>query len=261
MQDRRLALVPLIAPASTAPVRVEPARLHPAVGLAGALAIGSFLIGLPVLSACAIVAGGVAVATINAVRSRAPERVVLPEEIATLELRDAYRKVLHALADVQRGLAASPRLRSSMAPVLERSRAAVSLCGRLALLAGPVQRYLDLQDPQRIRSEAARLRERAEAADDEAAAAAWGHARAARERQLATYDRLRASRERILARLELTAAALDSFSAMIVRLQLESEEHFLLAGESVAEHLDGIGGELSALESALAADLPTELAA
>ena len=62
------------------------------------------------------------------------------------------------------------------------------------------------------------------------------------------------ARDRIVARLELVRAALESFTAMIVRLAVVDEEQLMLAGESMSSHLDGIDEELAAIESALATD-------
>jgi hypothetical protein len=254
VQDPRYALVPL--PASLDVDGRAVPRVHPAFTIAGAVAIGSFLLGLPLLSICVLATGGVvAVVAGSAIRTRTGgPRPIAPDEIASHEAREAYRNVLAASLEVERAIAASPQLRSSVAPVLERSRAAMLLCGRTALLANPLQEYLDSHDPARLRIELERLRARAEAATDDQAAAAWSHATSARVRQLATYEQMRAMRDRIVARLELVRAALEAFAAMIVRLQVSGEEQLLIAGESVIEHLDGVDQELAAFASALAAD-------
>ncbi len=51
------------------------------------------------------------------------------------------------------------------------------------------------------------------------------------------------------------SAALETFAAMIVKLHVLDDEQVAVAAESVTEHLDGIGGDLAVLESALAVDL------
>lgn len=262
MQDPQLALLPTSAPALVPPIRpgfrLDPPRpaVAPGLGLAGAIVVASFLAGLPLLSLCVLGVGGVAAVvrgTLTRLRGPSVEQVAL-DTIASREAREAYQSTLLAFADVQRALAASARLRSSMAPVLERSRAAVVMCGRMAQLASPLQRYLDVHDPAVIRAELERLRARAEAASDDLAASAWSHATAARARQLAVHEQMTALRDRIVARLELVRAALESFTAMIVRLAVVDEEQLILAGESMAEHLNGVDDELAALESALATD-------
>jgi hypothetical protein len=131
----------------------------------------------------------------------------------------------------------------------------VTTCGRLARLAEPLQRYLDGHDPVHLQWELDRLRARTEAARDDATIVALTRAAAARESQLATRDQIAGQRDRTLARLELVRASLESFTAMIVKLNGTGEEQLLLAGESMADHLDEIGGELDALESVLETDL------
>jgi len=46
-----------------------------------------------------------------------------------------------------------------------------------------------------------------------------------------------------------------TFAAAIVKLHALDEEQLVLAGESVADHLDGAGDDLDVLESAIALDL------
>jgi hypothetical protein len=262
VSDPRYALVPVPAHSHDAELRlvqahVPPPRAHHTFLLAGVLAIGAFLVGLPLLSLCVLATGSVAaVVTSSASRLRgAGPGTVAPELITSREARAAYQGVLLAFDEIDRALASSGQLRSSVAPVLARGRAAVLLCGRTALLVNPLQHYLDTHDPLRLRAELERLRARAEAASDDQAASAWSHATAARVRQLATYDEMHAMRDRIISRLELGRAALEAFAATIVRLQVVDQEQLLLAGESMTEHLDGVDDELAALESALATDL------
>jgi hypothetical protein len=258
VQDPRFALTPIILPAARANQSVPPPHsiLGRGVGISGALAAGGLLAGFPLFSLCALATVGmIAVAVVAGARTRGDAQLVWPDSIASHEARESYHGLLLALSDVQRALAVAPRLRSSIAPVIERSRAAVLLCGRLAKLSNPLQRYLDAHDPVVIRAELERLRRRAAIAADETTAAIWIHATGARARQLATYEQMLATRDRILARLELVRASLESFSAMIVQLQVAGEEELALAGESVVDHLAGIDDELGALEVALGSDL------
>lgn len=262
MQEPRLALVStasLLGSRSISPrIQLDPPRsaVGPSLGVAGALVVASFLAGLPMLSMGLLAVGGVAAVVRGSLtRRRGPAvaRVAL-DSIASREAREAYRRALSAFTDVQRAAAASARLRSSVAPALERGRAVIGLCGRMAQLANPLQHYLDLNDPMVIRAELDRLRARAEAASDDQAASAWSHATAARARQLAMYEQMCGMRDRVVARLELARAALEALAATIVRLTVLGEEQLVLSDASVIEHLDGVDAEIAALEAALAAD-------
>src|SRR5262249_42653634 len=84
---------------------------------------------------------------------------------------------------------------------------------------------------------------------------AFGRAAEACARQIETHDQLAAMRERIYARLELVRAALASFLATVVKLQVSGEEQRIPSGDSAVPHLDGAGSELEVLETALALDL------
>jgi hypothetical protein len=262
VSDPQYALAPPSQPSLDLQLRIAqaslpPPRLHPTFVVAGVLAIGSFLVGMPLLSLCVLATSSIA-AVVAGSTSRlrgAGRQAIAPDAIISHEAREAYRGVLIAFAEIERVLVTSTRLRSSVAPVLERGRAAVLLCGRTAVLANPLQQYLDRHDPVRMRAELERLRSRAEAATDDQEASSWSHATAARARQLSTYEEMRTMRDRIVARIELVRATLESFAATIVRLQAVDEEQLLHAGESMAEHLDGVDDELAALESALATDL------
>jgi hypothetical protein len=139
--------------------------------------------------------------------------------------------------------------------VLERCESAVRQCGRLAVLSNPLQRYLDGHDRKHTQSDLDRLRARSEVATDDSTLEALGRAITARTRQLETHDQIVRMRDRIQARLQLARAALESFSATIVKLRVAGEEQMILSGESVMEHLDGVDDELELLEAELAVDL------
>jgi DNA-directed RNA polymerase subunit K/omega len=251
VQDPQLALVHL--PAAVA-VRPREARSLAVFGIAGLFAIGVFLAGLPLVSmgVIAAIAGSGLVLGSRAVRSRgAANEPLRPETIVSIDIRETYRAILIAFGDLERTIAEAPRLRSPMRPVLERCAAAVRLCGEMARSSNPLQRYLDAHDPAIIGAELDRLRTRAEAATDERAVTSLGHAAAARARQLATRDEIAVARDRIHARLELVGAALESFAAMVVKLEVVDDDQFACAGETVADHLDGAGEDLEVVESAL----------
>ena len=259
-----LALIPL----STVPVP-SASRPGPKQSLAlcsfaaaGLLGMALFVAGLPVISMCVLAFSGVSsfvvgstIAAAGQARENARLGSVAPEHVASSEARTTYRAILFALSEVERALGDAPRLTRSMAPVIERCRAAVQLSGRIALLANPLQRYLDRHDAAFVRSELDRLRARAETTTDQAALGAFSSAAAARTRQLAVLDQIIAKRDQVCARLELVHAALDAFAATIVKLHTLDEEQLVLAGESVADHLDGIADDLDVLESELELDL------
>ena len=258
MHDPPLALVPMPTTAVVTSVR-QPLALY-GLGVACLSSIALFAAAMPMVSigimaVCAIscfLAGSSAACLDRP--GRPGKRPIDPEAIVSLELRDAYRMTLFALAELDRTIAEAPRMRTAIAPSLERCRAAVVTCGRMAQLANPLQRYLENHDPAYIRWELERLRARTEAAGDDTTVAALSRAAAARGRQLATYDQLAGQRDRLCARLELVRAALESFTAIIVKLHSTDEEQLALAGESVVAHLDEIGDELAVLESVLEAD-------
>jgi hypothetical protein len=232
------------------------------LGITALFALGFFAAGLPVISVCMLVVSGVWSFVLGSALGTANERCetprhhkVAPEEIASIEVRAIYRAILFGLAEIESALAAAPRLGTSMASVIQRCRQAVELTGRIALLANPIQRYLDTHDASLIRSALERLRARTETANDDGAVGAWSHAVAARVRQLATLDQLAAKREQICARLELVHAAFESFAAAIVRIHVLDEEQIVLAGESVTDQLEEIGDDLHVLESALDLEL------
>ncbi|HEU4733205.1 MAG TPA: hypothetical protein VFT22_35175 [Kofleriaceae bacterium] len=226
-------------------------------GATALLAMGFLAAGLPMISVCMLAISGVSsfvVGSALGLASTAQEQPpwVIPDDIASSEVRATYRSILLGIREVEDALHDAPRLRSSLASALERCRASVELAGRTALVANPLQRYLERHDASHVRSALDRLRARAMSAD-QGAAGAWNQAVIARERQLVTIDQIRAKRDEICARLELIHAALDGFAAAIVRLQALDDEQVVLAGESVIDQLAEITDDLEVLETALAA--------
>jgi hypothetical protein len=263
MQDP-LSVVSLPSPPLALIVRAGVNHRHAMCGFgtAALLAMGFLTAGLPVVAMFLLAFAAVSSLALGSTaegdsraRDDAPGQRVDPEAIVSPEAHASYCAILIAFADVERVLADAPRLRSSLTSVMERCSAAVALSGRIALLANPLQRYLDSHDPAAIRSSLERLRARAEAASDDVAVTALGHAASARVRQLALFDQIAAQRDRLCARLALVHAALEAFAATIVRLQSLDDEQIVLAGESLADELAGIGEDLDLLESALEPDL------
>jgi hypothetical protein len=228
---------------------------------ASMLSVVLFLAGLPLLSMGLLALTGVSTIAIESAMTAQrrplgpdgapPGALELPESILAHEVRDTYRAILAAYADVVRAIREAPGLGESRVAVLQRCGAAVEQCGRMAVLSNPLQRYLDGHDRVQTQAERDRLQLRSETAADESTGEALGRAARARARQLETHDQIAGMRDRISARLELVRAALESFSATIVRLRVAGEEQMLVSGESILEHLDGVGDELEILETAL----------
>jgi hypothetical protein len=178
-----------------------------------------------------------------------------PDVILAPETRDTYRAILGAQAEIRRSLLEAVPLHGSLSVILERCDAAVQQCARMALLTNPLQRYLEAHDRERTQAELERVQRKGAASSDTQTSDALSRAAAARTRQLETHDQLAGLRDRIQARLELVRAALESFSATVIKLQVTGAEQMILSGETVMDHLDGVGDELEVLETELALDL------
>lgn len=252
--------------ATIAVSRVEPGSADAAVmcgfAFTSMLSVVLFLAGMPLISMAVLAVTGVSTIVLESALSARRRRLggsaeepSVPEAIVSLETRDTYRAILTAYADIRCVLGEAASLRGARAAVLQRCDAAVRQCGHLALLSNPLQRYLDAHDRTRTCADLERLRQRSEAAGDAPTGDALGRAAAARARQLETHDQIAGMRERIQARLELARAALESFSATVVKLRVAGDEHLVLSGDPVMDQLDGVGDELEVLETELALDL------
>ncbi|HEX3478850.1 MAG TPA: hypothetical protein VHT91_27700 [Kofleriaceae bacterium] len=272
-------LTTLPAAALTAPP-VEPGSADAAVmcgfAFTSMLSVILFLAGMPLISMAILAITGVSTIVLESAMSARRRRLgagelevteaevteaEVTEKIVAIEARETYRAILTAYTEIRRVIGDAASLRSSRAAVLERCEAAVQQCGRLALLGNPLQRYLATHDRAQTRADLERLRQRSAAAGDALIGDALGRAATARARQLETHDQIIGMRDRIQARLELARAALESFAATIVKLRVAGDEHLVLSGESVIDHLDGVGDELEVLETELALDLALDLAA
>lgn len=255
VREPSVALVPR-APDHLVVERTASHGVLPGIMATTLTSLALLLGGLPVISTVVVAIASVSgIALLAALPGNGTRRreVAAPETIASFEIRQTYRGILVALADIERAAAAAPGLATAAAPVIERSTQAVQQCGRLAMMANPLQHYLDGHDPAWMRAEVDRLSARTELANDARTSATFARATAARARQLTTYDELRTMRDRIHARLELVQAALDTFAAQLVKLQVLEDEQLALAGVSVTDELDGVTEELELLETALAA--------
>jgi hypothetical protein len=161
---------------------------------------------------------------------------IKPESVLSREIREAYRATLSAFAELDRVVAEAPRLRASVAPSIERCRAAVAFCGQMAQNANLLQQYLDRRDPVQLRSELARLRE----PRGDVTGVTLSHAAAARARQLARYDEIAGQRDLIRARLELVRVAIESFTATLVKLHGVDQQRRLHCGAPAILQLDEV---------------------
>lgn len=256
----------VLAPPPRTSISLAPSHPGPRFALYGfgataLLAMGFLTAGLPLISMCMLAVAAISSLAVGGAtaaadpRDDAQTRWVPHEAIVASEAHAGYCAVLLGFADLERALADAPRLRKSLTSVIERCRAAVALSGKIALLANPLQRYLDTHETVAIQVALDRLRARAEVASDDATVAALGHAAGARMRQLVVLEQIGAQRDRISARLALVHAALEAFAATIVKLQSLDDEQIVLAGESVTDQLAEIGGDLEVLESALDPEL------
>jgi len=259
-----VSLVTLPAAALSARVEADGGDAAVMCGFAftSMLSVVLFLAGMPLVSMGVLAITGVSTIMVeSALASRrrragaAVEDLEPAELIVSLEARDAYRAIVGAYGEIRRALGEAASLRASQPSVLERCESAVRQCGRLAVLSNPLQRYLDGHDRKHTQGDLDRLRSRSEAATDESTVEALGRAIASRTRQLETHDQIVRMRDRLQARLDLVRAALESFSATIVKLRVAGEEQQLLASDSVIEELDGVDDELEVLEAELALDL------
>ena len=230
-------------------------RVIATLGLAGTLSIAMLLVGMPLIS-MGIVA---AVSTVFALRSKAASAaralrqasLPTPEAVASGELREVYRGILATYEEIERGVTNARRLRASIGPILERCMTAVEMCGRLALLANPIQHHLAVHDPKALRTEIERLQARCDSLTDEDAAKALRAAIAARTRELANLDHMAVMRDRIHARLEVCRASFAAFAATVVKLHVADEEQFAVAAGTLHDHLDGVSDKLEIMESVL----------
>lgn len=230
-------------------------RAMAALGLAGALSIAMLLAGMPLIS-MGIVA---TIGTLFAIRSKAAAAaralrqaaLPTPEGISSVDLREVYRGILVTYEEIERGVASARRLRSAIDPILERCMTALEMCGRLAVLANPLQHHLAAHDPGALRAEIGRLQARCDGATDEDVGKVLRGAITARRRELANLDHMAVMRDRIHARLEVCRASFAAFAATVVKLHVADEEQLAVAAGTLDEHLDGVSDKLEIMEAVL----------
>ena len=243
---------------------VRPRNLR-GLGVALALALAAWLAGAPWLAPWILglgtlhYAGAVTASALGSVRverARGPLALPLapevePAEIAAADLRSTYHDILRHHEDIRCALVEAERVQASLRAVFERCGAVVHVAGRLARLANPLQRYLELHAASQVTKELHRLSATAETASDPLARDVYHTAAAARGRQLGTLLEIQNLRDRIRARLELISASLESVAALVIKLQVLDLEQVTLAGETMTEQLDSLHEELAVLETTI----------
>jgi hypothetical protein len=221
-------------------------------GVTAAVAISFLLALLPISSVLCIGGFIVTCAALAAVPWSRRDGLVFPEDISDPQLRETYMSILAARSELETALACAPGLGKARRAIEGRCDEAVRACSRVAPVTNRLHAYLAWNEPWMIAREAKDLRARADAARDHTTARSLAQAAAACERQLASCETLMRTRERIQARLELVLTSLRAFTATVVKQQTLEDEELAVAGDSVADHVDGVRDELATLEDALA---------
>lgn len=226
-----------------------------AAGFCGAAVFSFFLTAVPLAMMLWLVGAGACCAVLAAIPwpNRDPSQI-LTDEIADPVLRGTYSAILAARRELELALANAPGLTGVARSVSGRCDDAVRICARAAPVANRLHAYLSFHDTWEIAREAAELRARATSTRDAMTARNLTLAAEACEQQIAMCDDLIRTRDRIQSRLDHVLASLRAFGAAIVKQQTAEDEQVALAGESIAEHVDGVRQELGELESALQLD-------
>lgn len=200
------------------------------------------------------VLGGVFVALISL--SAWPVRnqgalAVAPSAIADLEIRDVYRALLAAHAELASAVVhhgSSPITRA----LLDQSRDLVIACGQRARTTNPGARYLAAHTTAAVEDRAGQAQ--AHARDDEPAIGAlWAATDAARQRQLGAMQALLGQRARVRAELEAAVARLEGTAAEVVKQHMLDVAAVADTRGSCAEHAALLQDTLEGLQSAQAA--------
>jgi hypothetical protein len=220
------------------------------------MAACSFLLAMLPFSSmlCLATFGASCVAFAAIPRPRHGSDTLFPQDIHDPALRNTYARILTARSDLEYVLVGAPGFAASARSLGERCDEAVRICARVVPVANRVHAYLSVNDAWRVAHEAALLRSSSAVTQDEVAARNFAQAADAYDRQLALCDELARTRDRIQARLDLVLASLRSFAAAVVRQQVAEDEQLAVAGESIAENVEGVRRELEVLESALELD-------
>jgi hypothetical protein len=216
-----------------------PDTVRPCLGIAALTVIGLAVVTMPltwILVVAIAMASAWTLGMSLAYLDRRGHHEIDPESVLSQEIREAYRAILSAFAELDRAVAEAPQLRASVAPSLERCRTAVAFSGQMAQHASWLQLYLDRHDPVHLRAELERTR----VPRGDATGVALSHTAAARARQLARYNEIAEQRDLIRARLELVRAAIESFTATVVKLCGEDRKRHLLGGSPVVAQLDEV---------------------
>jgi hypothetical protein len=243
------ALVPLSPRVSLA--RLDDPGIEWAVIVAGLVSTTLFIGGLPIAAMLVMIVWLIAGLVVGARRAKQPQ-IAAPEMIRWPEARHTYRAMLNAFSEIEDVVSRAPRTRPATLRIVERCRSAVEMCGRMALVLEPLQRYLEHHDPDASRAELDRLRMRRSACLDEATRNVLDQAAVARQHQLAACGELQAMRERILARFELVHATFEAFAGLLVKLEASEEEQVARGDDTLDDQLASIDSDLHAIEAVLA---------
>jgi hypothetical protein len=223
------------------------------VALTCLVAVALFSTGWPLVSM-----GFLAIASITMAMAESRDRQgeLMPELIASEEVRELYRAILVTFEELDRTIDEAPRPSSTTAQVRERARAAIAAAGRLAMLSNPLTEYVCGHDANYLRVEIDRLQGAVATAGTAETAGALARACAARTQQLAAHVEMTARGVQICARLEALHASLEATIALIVKLQVVDEDQRTGASEQLAEAVGGLSeglDDLATLDHELAA--------
>lgn len=175
-----------------------------------------------------------------------------PHAVSDPQVRDAVKAILAAREELSRVLGETPsevseHLGGALVSLEELELRAKRLISR----GEDLSRYLAKANPEPIRKELARLKDRAERATDAQAREEYGQAVKAREDQLATLVDIEAAKDRILANLARIVAALESMPAKVMRMRAMDAEAMDDLSGSMNKELARMNGEIQTFEETL----------
>lgn len=196
-------------------------RVSPVVAggcmLSGMAAITALIACLPLKLLWVLGGAFVVMLVVAALPSRRiAARAIAPSEIVDLELRDVYRALLSAHAELASAvvhLGASPITRM----LLDQSRDVLIACGQSAHTTNPGARYLAVHREDAVASQATHALECIFSVEDSAAREHWATTEVMRLRQRATVQELIRQRERVRAELEAAVARIEVTTAEVVK--------------------------------------------
>ena len=218
---------------------------------AGLAAIACLIACLPLSSFWALgaVMTSVFVATALFPTKQLGATAVDPLAIADDELRAGYRQLCEAHGELCRVLTARGDNSAAALAMLDGSRDAVVLCGRIAYTTNGLARHLAARDVDAIAADEARLRDAAASDGDPERAKLVAATADARAHEVATLRRLVGLRDRALARIHLATASVRMATAGLVQQHAIDDEQLVLASGSVSDATCDLATELEALST------------